>query len=476
MISKYLKDQGGQFWGAFNQSLAKSISEERDRPLKEAMLKAQIGHQQALNDKAQMDIEQARQQQQAVTDLANILTPKVTTPAISEAPAQIPMAPSGNLPTLTPQTTTPDVKSPEVMSKLAKAQPKEFTTAILKQATNPALAGGAIVNTWEEARRLQNDPEFQAANPYGGRWQVNARGQIQFQGIHPVNPEAATFHGPGGAPAALNYAYNRGAASGAGGYAGRTAQEIQQPIQPMQPLPGQAGPNVGTSTQVPTSSTPGETPEMTKQRLRKQAQIGATPLPEEAAKQQTAAAKISAQADTILKGFSPEEIDKFAGVFNQPMQKGKSYLQAGAKALGMGSPVDQGERDRFSAWQVALAQLKQVAFDTGGKQLTPFEASVVFGYIPTGNELNGGTEIKQKIENLKTVLRAGADIRMKLAQQGRGNIDPAELDKIMQQELSPIVDKLKAGQPGGGKQQAGNIINYNGKQYIIQNGTLFQVK
>lgn len=502
MILKYLKDQGGQFWGAFAESLAQSLERAKDRPLKDAMLKAQIGHQQAVTQKLQMDIEQAKQHQAALDALTQALQPEAVTKTTYDKPfAALEQTgygetnPPAQAPDYGEKTQTelrmPDVRSPKVQGALVKAQPKEAAAKLLAQT---GAAPGMLVQTWADAVALQNDPTFQSANPYGGRW-VQTKNGIQFQGIHPVNPEAAIFHGPGGASGAYDYAYNRGAAAGAGGYAGRTAQEVQQPIQPRQPFAGQPGtpPYVPPTTPqtgagvispgvpgVPTTSQPGETQEQTKQRLRKEAQLKATPLSPDAQNAQFAASKISGQADLLLKGFSDDEINKFAGVFNQPIQKGKSYIQAGAKALGMGGVVDQSERDRFSAWQTALAQLKQVAFDVGGKQLTPFEANVVFGYVPTGSELNGGTEIKQKIENMKTVLKAGADVRLRLAREGRANIDPLELDRIMQQELSPLIQKLQAGQPNQPNQQkpqgGNNIINYNGKQYVIQNGALFEVK
>lgn len=71
--------------------------------------------------------------------------------------------------------------------------------------------------------------------------------------------------------------------------------------------------------------------------------------------------------------FTPEERAKFAGIFKYPLNK---ILQ-----LEYDDP-------RFAKFMIKLNRAKGAAFGEGGKQLTPFEAGVVFGYVPTGTELS----------------------------------------------------------------------------------------
>jgi len=396
---KYLKDQGGQFWGAFGKSYAEALEKSRDRPLKEAMLKAQVGHQQALQKKMEMDVQQEVQQQAAMNELTGLLTTKQPTevPTKIGGPVQGPATEAGEPPAPPPLTTTEmknvEMTDPRVKAALLKSGVKgEVLSQAARQAfptgATTGTVGGAIVNSWEEATHLSNDPAFKAANPYGGRWIVNSKGQIQFQGIHPVNPEAAIFHGPGGAQGAQNYAYNRSAATGAGGFAGRTAQEAEQPIQPMQPLPGQptapivqgATPGYAGPMPAPSQPTggsrqkPGETQAQFVQRSRKEAQTAGSPLPEGLAKQQrdyttllnTTIADIETNLDPAFLGarglpgvqalreneMSGAFLEKM-GIVNKPSEKEVIFRSALADASDMllrvrsGAQINEQEAKRL---------------------------------------------------------------------------------------------------------------------------------
>lgn len=472
MLWKYLKDQGGQFWGAFGPALAESLNRERERPLKEAMLKAQIGHQEALNQKAQFDMQQAQQQQAAVEELGRILQPKkVSVPGPTVLPDEAAGEPGGQMPPVETMQ-APALTDPAVRAQLLKSGVRGEVLSQMAKAAFPSAAGalpggGATFNSFEDLIAFTKSPAYAQAFPAGARTVVGAKGQIMLQGIDPVNAAEREFHAhlvqnPGdvaGATAKRNAVlYQGSASSGAGRYAGATAQEIGQPIQPQvpfaqpgaQPSPGgwqgntyfppgyqapqpqATQPNVSTPT-APSTQKPGETPEQTKQRLRKEAQVQATPPTQAQIDTINAYTTNIAAIDQLLNNFPEKEIESLSGW----SRFGESLNQMGVEAdkvLGTSGMLgDKAKSQRFSQYKNLVGLLKNTAFALGGKQLTPFEASVVFQFTPTDNDYS--TDLIQKAKSLRDFNRASLKIRERLQREGKGNIDLTQLDAIMRQEL-----------------------------------------
>lgn len=76
--------------------------------------------------------------------------------------------------------------------------------------------------------------------------------------------------------------------------------------------------------------------------------------------------------DQMRREFSDDDLLRYAGIWN----RGENYI---AQVAG----VDQ----KFQRFLVLNEHLRSTAFQYGGKQLTPFEASVVFGFTPHGREI-----------------------------------------------------------------------------------------
>ncbi len=188
---KYLKDQGGQFWGAFAKSYGKTIKEERDRPLKEAMMKAQIGQAEAVAKKAQMDVDESMRQQQAVAELAQILQPQQV-----EMPTAGPVEESGKAPAPAMVTQPgPQMTDPRVRAALLKADPKQGVT----QAAKAAFPSGSMatdkfgVDSMAEATAMEQDPNFKLMFPHGHRWEVK-NGKLVPTGMNPVSVANNIYH------------------------------------------------------------------------------------------------------------------------------------------------------------------------------------------------------------------------------------------------------------------------------------------
>lgn len=152
-----------------------------------------------------------------------------------------------------------------------------------------------------------------------------------------------------------------------------------------------------------------------------------------------------------VKSYSNAELETFVGMLKQP--KGK--LAQAAAAIGNELPTRWGfgetpaqkiQNDRFGTFQTTMAALRQTAFGIGGKQLTPFEAEVVFGFTPNGSELGGAAQMRSKLQQMEAFTKAARDVRVKLAREGRGTIDLNELDGIMRNQLQPFLDNLRKGQ------------------------------
>jgi len=93
--------------------------------------------------------------------------------------------------------------------------------------------------------------------------------------------------------------------------------------------------------------------------------------------------------ETIATEFSPEEITRYVGAMGT--RKTLNEWQALLDDVTTGKITDP----KFARFAALNATLASEAFSTGGKALTPMEASVVFGYIPTGKEWTGGAYLQK---------------------------------------------------------------------------------
>lgn len=75
----------------------------------------------------------------------------------------------------------------------------------------------------------------------------------------------------------------------------------------------------------------------------------------------------------MRKEFTPEQRKEFVGVLQNPALRAMQFLK--------GDP-------QFARFQALLGRLKKAAFEDAGKQMTPFEFSVVQQYVPQGTELS----------------------------------------------------------------------------------------
>ena len=102
--------------------------------------------------------------------------------------------------------------------------------------------------------------------------------------------------------------------------------------------------------------------------------------------------------------LTPEQQQKYVGIVNFPLSKLKQFIDQQIKG---------GSDPAFAQFATQIYLAKQLAFQSGGKQLTPFEASVVFGYTPTGEEMSVNDFVAKMTEagvNTEDLLRRTAEI------------------------------------------------------------------
>lgn len=127
-----------------------------------------------------------------------------------------------------------------------------------------------------------------------------------------------------------------------------------------------------------------------------------------------------------LDTFSEEEIGKYAGLLNRGARDVKQFLGTIPGLEGLSD-------ERYAHFRALAGRLTGTAFAEGGKQLTPFEAGVVFTYTPTGKEVGGPTEFKAKKNQLGqyTLLR-----RQLVARYAERGINPATVpNEVWDQQI-----------------------------------------
>lgn len=118
-------------------------------------------------------------------------------------------------------------------------------------------------------------------------------------------------------------------------------------------------------------------------------------------------------SNALRKEFSDQEILKYVG-----------YGRFQAKQLEQFIQTDP----RFMRFMVLNEQLRGTAFGEGGKQLTPFEASVVFGYTPTGREAWGEYYLA-KLDEIGPRFEMLMKETLGAAKTPRGKYTPSQMPK-----------------------------------------------
>lgn len=144
-----------------------------------------------------------------------------------------------------------------------------------------------------------------------------------------------------------------------------------------------------------------------------------TPLPPTV---QTAVGALSFGVETarrLRSEFTPEERASFSGFLQFPARK---ILQIVA------------EDPKFATFQTLINMAKGQAFGEGGKQLTPFEASIVFGYVPTGTEFSTA-DFEAKLLEAEKRGQFLINRKLRLATTPRGRIKPEDFTQGAAREM-----------------------------------------
>lgn len=97
--------------------------------------------------------------------------------------------------------------------------------------------------------------------------------------------------------------------------------------------------------------------------------------------------------DHLKNEFSPEERQRYSGMLN--FYLGRGLLTA--SQLPLINQLVPAADPRFAQFSAVVGNLRSFVFGDGGKQLTPFEASVTQSYVPWGTETGGPAEFEAKL-------------------------------------------------------------------------------
>lgn len=161
--------------------------------------------------------------------------------------------------------------------------------------------------------------------------------------------------------------------------------------------------------------------------------VGAQPIPAEHATPIAALRDGGRMVATLMSEFTPAERTKYAGWFNF---KGRQAVQ-----LVIQDP-------KFARFKALVARGKNMAFGEGGKQLTPMEASVVFGWVPTGDEISP-VDFEEKLKVAWNRVETVLDDRITLATNPRA---------LIKEALKPLPPMTPQGQAFEYRQQPDGSI------------------
>lgn len=163
-------------------------------------------------------------------------------------------------------------------------------------------------------------------------------------------------------------------------------------------------------------------------------------------KQVTNALSTTLAAIKEFQSFTPDEVAQYAG----PVQGGAKAALSAARGVPVLGAAFGAPDERYEQWRALMGRFQAAMFQEGGKQLTGIEKRVAQMYTPTGTEPGGFPQIQAKMRNLEAFTRIGLQVRSQLAKTGKGMVDPAQLETVMEQELS------KAGLLQGGTNENQN--------------------
>jgi hypothetical protein len=176
--------------------------------------------------------------------------------------------------------------------------------------------------------------------------------------------------------------------------------------QPAAPIPGAPAPRAATPL-----GRPGETPRQELKRTDEEAQYRGKPLEAADRVAVTGLADNLKVAKTLKAEFTPEELTRFVGAIQNPMQRFSQLFR------NPNSP----EAVKFARFKALTDTVKGFAFGEGGKQLTETEKQITWGHLPIGNEFN----LANYIANLDLTLsrtQGLIDGRLRMATTPRGQL------------------------------------------------------
>lgn len=164
----------------------------------------------------------------------------------------------------------------------------------------------------------------------------------------------------------------------------------------------------------------------------------------------------------IKRTFTPDELEGFTGLLQRYGKDAQQFI---------GSLVPGVSDKRFALYKTLTARLQSSAFEVGGKQLTPFEYSVIEKITPTGTEMGGWTEYEAKMEGLEKFTRARKAATLHYAQRGLdpASVSNAEWDATMGAALQAQGINPRAAAPGPAAPGAGmrRALDSAGKPYQV---------
>lgn len=156
---------------------------------------------------------------------------------------------------------------------------------------------------------------------------------------------------------------------------------------------------------------------------------------------------------TRLEAFSPEELQAMSGLLGRSRAEASLALK-GALPEMFGSPTEADAR--FAELKSLLAEAEALAFERGGKQLTPMEKETVTGFVPQRSDLTNPVLLAGKLSNLSTALAIIKEMRLWRLNTPRGGItssayDAALKSALQQAGVAPTDPQRDAPRPTKGK-------------------------
>ena len=156
----------------------------------------------------------------------------------------------------------------------------------------------------------------------------------------------------------------------------------------------------------------------------------------------------------ILTKFTPEERQKYVGMFGQALRT-KQFADAVKEFMGDNTDP------KLQEFAALMSRGQALAFTDGGKQLTQQEKDITFGYIPTGKELSWASfeaKVKAALDKshvqMDQLLSIETTPRKQIRQEMQQRMAPftpkvSEYATTPEQEgmLSHAVDLFQAGDP-----------------------------